>query len=256
MTPTRSRREPPRFRRVEVARLEELSPFMTLITLAGVDLEGLEPPLPAASVRLLLPTADTHLVLPTWNGNEFLLEDGIRPTLRTLTPVRLDTARLELDIVIVRHGHGPLSAWAGTAEQGDQVAVSGTGRGYEIDPVARSFLLAGDESALPAITQVLEALPEEALVRVILEVNHLDARIELPDHPGATVQWHQLDNGALPGEALGGAVVGAALDPGSRVWAAGEAAAMQRIRRHLFDERELPRADVVVRGYWKHGRGA
>jgi NADPH-dependent ferric siderophore reductase len=38
------------------------------------------------------------------------------------------------------------------------------------------------------------------------------------------------------------------------VWAAGEAAAMQRIRRHLFDEREVPRAQATVRGYWKHGR--
>jgi len=198
---------------------------------------------------------DSELVLPAWNGNEFLLEDGSRPTIRKLTPVRLDTARLELDIAIVRHGHGPMSAWAGTAEHGDHVAVSGTGRGYEIDPGCRSFLLVGDESALPAIAQVLEALPGEALVRIILEVHDRAARIELPHHPGATVQWHLLDHGALPGEASLGAVVSAALDPGSRVWAAGEAAAMQRIRRHLFDERQLPRDQAVVRGYWKHGRG-
>jgi NADPH-dependent ferric siderophore reductase len=38
------------------------------------------------------------------------------------------------------------------------------------------------------------------------------------------------------------------------VWAAGEAAAMQRIRRHLFDEREIPRPRTWIRGYWKHGR--
>jgi NADPH-dependent ferric siderophore reductase len=39
-----------------------------------------------------------------------------------------------------------------------------------------------------------------------------------------------------------------------RVWAAGEAAAVQRIRRHLFQDRQLPRAQATVRGYWKHGR--
>jgi NADPH-dependent ferric siderophore reductase len=38
------------------------------------------------------------------------------------------------------------------------------------------------------------------------------------------------------------------------VWAAGEAAAMQRLRRHLFDERGVPRSAAVVRGYWKRGR--
>ena len=44
------------------------------------------------------------------------------------------------------------------------------------------------------------------------------------------------------------------LGPEVRVWAAGEAAAMQRIRRFLFDERALPRSRTVIRGYWKHGR--
>jgi NADPH-dependent ferric siderophore reductase len=38
------------------------------------------------------------------------------------------------------------------------------------------------------------------------------------------------------------------------LWVAGEAAAMQRIRRHLFENRGLPRAHTWVRGYWKHGR--
>jgi NADPH-dependent ferric siderophore reductase len=38
------------------------------------------------------------------------------------------------------------------------------------------------------------------------------------------------------------------------VWVAGEAAAVQRIRRHLFAERGLTRAQAVVRGYWKQGR--
>ena len=229
---------------------------MTRITLVGADLEGLEPGLPAASVRVLVPAAESELVVPAWNGNEFLLEDGSRPILRTLTPVRFDAPGLELDIAIVRHGHGPLSSWAETAAPGDHVAVSGTGRGYEIDPEARAFLLVGDESALPAIAQVLEALPRDALVRVVLEVHDRAARIELPEHPGATVRWYRLDDGALPGEALFAAVVGAALDPGSHVWAAGEAAAMQRIRRHLFDDRGLPRDHAVVRGYWKYGRGA
>ncbi len=39
------------------------------------------------------------------------------------------------------------------------------------------------------------------------------------------------------------------------VWAAGEAAGMQRIRHLLFAERGVARGDAVVRGYWKAGRG-
>jgi NADPH-dependent ferric siderophore reductase len=35
---------------------------------------------------------------------------------------------------------------------------------------------------------------------------------------------------------------------------AGEATAVQRIRRHLFEDGRLPRVRASVRGYWKHGR--
>ena len=76
----------------------------------------------------------------------------------------------------------------------------------------------------------------------------------LPEHPGATVQWWDLAPGAPPGDALGAAVRDVELADGTRVWAAGEAAAVQRIRRHLFDDRGLSRAETSVRGYWKHGR--
>lgn len=86
---TRARREPPRFRRVALRRVEPLSPHMTRITLAGTDLEGLTVTLPAASVRLLLPSPGTReLIVPSWNGNEFLLTDGARPTIRPRRRVR------------------------------------------------------------------------------------------------------------------------------------------------------------------------
>ncbi len=254
MSEIRARREPPPFRTVEVSRVVHRSPRMVRVTLAGPELTGFDPGLPAASVRLLLPPDGSELVLPTWNGNEFLHDDGSRPIIRTLTPLRFDPDPPELDVEIVRHGHGLLSSWAGTVQPGDPVAVSGTGRGYEIDPDARSFLLAGDESALPAISVLLEALPPEAGVRVLAEVHDLDGRLDLPAHPGATVDWHPFEPGGRAGDALVAAVTGAELTPDVRVWVAGEAAAVQRIRRHLFDDRGLGRSQAVVRGYWKHER--
>ena len=82
MKAIRARREPPPFRIVKVAQIESRSPHMVRITLAGPMLQGLDPGLPAASVRVLLPGDPTEVVLPTWSGNEFLLEDGSRPTIR------------------------------------------------------------------------------------------------------------------------------------------------------------------------------
>ncbi len=255
MSSIRTRREPPHFRGVAVARTEPRSPFLVRVTFAGPELEGLDPGLPAASVRLLIPVAGTpDVVLPTWNGNEFLYADGSRPAIRTLTPLRLDPVACELDVEVVRHGRAPLSTWVDTARPGDRVAVAGTGRGYDVDASARSFLVAGDESALPAITTVLAALPDEASVQVIVELRDVAGRIDLPLGAGTTVQWCELTRGAPPGDSLVSAVSSATLDPDVRVWAAGEAAAVQRIRRHLFDERGLGRSQAVVRGYWKYGR--
>ena len=256
MAATRLRREPPPFRLAEVRRTEALTPHLMRVVIGGDGLEGLEPGLPAASVRVLLPPPEaTELVVPAWNGNEFLFSDGTRPPIRTLTPRRFDPGALELTVDVVLHDEGPLSAWGRSASAGDPVAVSGTGRGYAIEVEGDAFLLAGDESAIPAISQLLEALPSTARVEVVIEVAHPDARLELPDHPRAQVRWVDLPDGATPGDALVTAVLDAAVDADTRVWAAGEAAAMQRIRRHLFEERGLGRSAAVVRGYWKRGRG-
>lgn len=249
----RPRREPPPFRRVTVVRSVRRTPHLVSVTLGGPELDGLDPGLPAASVRLLLPRHG-ELELPTWTGNEFLLADGSRPPLRTLTPRRWDGDRLELDVEVVLHGAGPLSAWAATAAPGAAAAVSGTGRGYEIDPATADYVLAGDESAIPAISVLIEALPPEAAVAIHIEVAHPDARVDLPPHPGAALTWHDLPADAPPGAALAAAVRDAAIPTDAQVWVAGEAAAVQQIRTHLFDDRHLDRAQCTVRGYWKHGR--
>src|SRR5207244_3437292 len=88
-------------------------------------------------------------VMPTWTGNEFLLPDGRRPTIRTFTPRRLDPQALELDLEIVVHGDGAASEWAATAAPGDPAAVSGPGRGYAFEPDAPAFRLGRGRPAHP-----------------------------------------------------------------------------------------------------------
>lgn len=252
----RVRREPPAFRRVEVLRTASLSPWLLRVTLVGSELASMPVALPAASVRLLLPAEPgAELTVPTWNGNEFLAADGTRPTIRTYTPRRHHPQRRELDIDVVLHDQGVVAAWAAAAQPGSPAAVSGPGRGYAIDESVRSFLLAGDEAAIPAISQLLEVLPARATVQVLIEVAHADARHALPQHPGAEVAWLDLPPGAPPGQALVAALSDASMAPDTRVWAAGEAAAMQRLRHVAFEDRGLARSQAVIRGYWKIGRG-
>jgi len=234
-----------------------LTPHLHRVIFAGDDLSLMEVPAPAASVRLLLPPAGTaDLVLPVWSGNEFLLPGGERPPIRTFTPRRVTPDAGEIDLEIVLHSSGVASDWARAASEGAPVALSGPGRGYAIDAEASGFLLAGDESALPAISQLLEVLPPALPVQVHLEVAHPDARLPLPDHPGATVAWRDLPAGSDPGATFVAAVQESDLPEGVRAWVAGEAAAVQRVRKHLFAERGLARSQATVRGYWKRGKAA
>ena len=228
---------------------------MMRVTFTGAGLEGLVIGQPAASVRLLLPSSGSgELVMPRWRGNDYRLPDGQRATIRTFTPRRFDPDDLELDLDIVLHGGGVAPAWAQAVEPGDPGAISGPARGYTVDGEATEFVLAGDETAIPAISQLLDALPHTTPVDVHVEVAAPDARVDLTEHAATTVTWHELPADATPGDALVHAVRDADLVPDTRVWAAGEAAAVQRIRKHLFDERDLPRPHCTVRGYWKHGR--
>lgn len=255
----RLRREPPAFRVVAVRAVSDVTPRLRRVVVGGDALEGFDEPDPGASVRVLLPDGDGTLTLPEWDGNEFLAPDGSRPTIRTITPRHRDPARNELTLDFVVHGGGAASQWAAAASPGDQVAVSGPGRGWHPPEGASTFLLAGDETALPAISQLLEVLAAShagATVDVVVEVGSSEARHDLPAHPRCSIAWFELGRGDAPGAALVPAVEAADIGADTVVWVAGEAAAVQKVRKHLFDQRGLARSQATVRGYWKHGRAA
>lgn len=255
-TVARTRRQPPPFRRVAVKTIEDLTPRMRRFVLGGPELSGFELPEPAASVRVLLPPPghDT-IVMPTWTGNEFELPGGDRAPIRTFTPRRFEPDPPELTIDVVLHEGGAASDWAHEALPGTETAVSGPGRGYDIETDAATYLLAGDETAIPAISQLLEVIPHTIEVDVHVEIAHASAQLDLPPHPMAEVHWHVAASGARPGDGFVTAIEGLGEIP-EAVWVAGEAAAVQRIRTHLSEVRDRPRSSNTVRGYWKHGRSA
>lgn len=206
---------------------------------------------------MLIPPHDApELVIPTWRGNEFLLPDDVKPAIRTFTPSLMDAATRELELDVVLHGPGVASEWAAHVRVGDLAAVSGPGRGYTINNEASDYLIGGDESAIPAIRQLLVAMPTTIPTRVYIEVTSLDARGELVPADHLSVDWLTSAPGAPPGTALADAAIAAPIERDTHVWIAGEAAAVQRIRRHFFTERDFPRTRATIRGYWKHGRAS
>ncbi len=229
---------------------------MIRVTFGGASLDGYAVDQPGASSRLLIPGPHEDVfTIPEWQGNEFLYEDGSRPVVRTLTPSLDEPNALTTHFDIVVAHSGALARWASAASPGDRAAISGPKKGYAVDPGAGSYLIAGDETALPAISQVLAAIPSGIETIVLIEVGAADAAPGMADHAGST-EWIVTESGSTPGSGLADAVTAIDVDESMRVWAAGEAASMQRIRVHLFRNLGLPRSIASVRGYWKHGRAA
>lgn len=250
------RKPPPPFAVVTTVARQDLTPRMVRLTLRGDGLRELGPSDPAASIRLVVPSSPaSDLVIPTWNGNEFLLPDGTRPALRTFTPLRIDREAGQLDVEIVNHPGGAVSRWAAQAQVGSEAAISGPGNGYEIESDVAMFVLLGDETAIPAMGELLSVLPAVP-IEIHIEVESAEARLNFDAPPHAAVTWHVRGEGERPGFALVKvAQTFENFDETSRLWAAGEAAAMQAIRNHLFKELGLPRSVATVRGYWKVPRG-
>jgi NADPH-dependent ferric siderophore reductase len=240
---------------VEVRRADWLTPHLVRVTFGGPALDGFELGLPTGHIKVFLPSAgEPEPALPSYGPDGPTFDDALpRPTIRTYTPRRFDTATRELVVDFVIHEEGPASDWAARAAPGDKVAIAGPGRGYDVDRDARSFVIGGDEAALPALGVLLETLPSDASIDVIAEVRDDTARVELPDHPGARTHWCESRPDDAPGSALGAAFRDVELQSDTRVWVATEAHAVRTIRRALLNDRECDPARVVTRGYWKLG---
>jgi NADPH-dependent ferric siderophore reductase len=174
------------------------------------------------------------------------------PVTRTYTVRSWDPEVRELTLDFVVHGdEGLAGPWALRVQPGEVVRFMGPGGAYAPDHGADWHLLAGDESALPAIAAALESLPDGAVVRAFVEVSGPAEEQKIDSD--AEVVW--LHRGDRP---VGAALVEAvrALEfPEGRVHAFvhGEAGFVKELRALLRVERGIPRDDLSISGYWRLG---
>lgn len=247
----RRRRHPPK--RVEVVSVTRVAPRLVSVSVRG-PFEGFDDLAPTSHIKVFLPApGQAELALPELGENGLVWPEGsARPFVRTYTPRRYDPATRTLDVEFVLHGEGPASTWAERARPGDRLAIAGPGGRFSLDRDVTRWWIAGDESALPAVGTLLDALPAGAEADVHLEVGGAEDEIGFDSAASVQVRWHHRRPGEW-GQELAAAARQADLDGGTRVWVATEAGAVRAIRRHLLAERGLPASAVVTRGYWRLG---
>ena len=214
-----------------VRSVQQLSPHFTRITLTGPQLQFFGTDGDDQRIKVLFPSPDGRLNdvgaddedairRGTWYEEWRALPEAERSPMRTYTVRAVRPALAEVDVDMVAHGDvGPASRWVQRAEQGDQLVVVGpdarsihSAGGRDWAPgAAREMLLAGDETAAPAICAILEDLEPGRSAHAFIEVptaaDFLD--VSLPE--GADITWLAREEHPH----------GHALVPAVRQWAAG-----------------------------------
>jgi NADPH-dependent ferric siderophore reductase len=178
-----------------------------------------------------------------------------QPVTRTYTLRRADAERQQVTIDFVVHGDEGIAApWAAHAEPGDVLTMSGAGGAYRPDPDYDWHLLAGDESALPAICSALEALPADARGLAYLETSDPGEYLDAKPPAGVEISWlHRSEPGSQPRLLADTLLAGPWLSGRADVFAHGERESMKAIRAAL--KSRLGDGDQVsLSGYWAYGR--
>ncbi|MGP4004752.1 siderophore-interacting protein [Streptomyces sp. 8N706] len=249
-------RRKPGLNKAQVIRTQRLTPHLVRVVLGGEGLAGFRAGEHTDHyIKVLFPAEG--VAYPEPFDIEAVRRDLPRdqwPRTRTYTVRSWDPGARELAVDFVIHGdEGLAGPWAANARPGEEVLFLGPGGGYAPDPAADWHLLAGDESALPAIAASLERIPAGATVRAFVEVAGPEERLELTAPEGTEVVW--LYRGDAPaGTALVPAVRDLEFPAGDvHAFVHGEAGFVKELRRYLRIDREVPRERLSISGYWRRG---
>ncbi|WP_250005864.1 siderophore-interacting protein [Actinoplanes sp. M2I2] len=239
-----------------VTRVEQLTPHMVRVVLGGEALKSIEAGAYTDHyVKALFPLPGVTYPEPFDMGQiRETLPRADWPAVRTYTVRKWLPEIPEMWVDFVVHGdEGIAGPWAVGAKPGDPFRFMGPGGGYT--PAADSdwHLLAGDESALPAIAAALEGMPAGASVRAFIEIDNADEEQKLEASDDAEITWLHRD-GRPVGEALIEAVRGYEFPAGRmQAFVHGEANFVKDLRRYLKVERAIPMDQLSISGYWRRG---
>lgn len=219
-----------------VLRSERISPHLVRVVLGGAGFDDFAPSEFTDSYVKLLFQADGAEITRTY-------------TVRSVDP----TAR-EIAIDFVVHGDdGIAGPWAERVQPGETISMFGPGGAYAPRTDADWHLLAGDESAIPAIAVALAALPAGTKAKVFVEVGSVLDEIAFETAADIELTWvHRED---APESLLGDAVRSAEWLPGvAQVFIHGEArVVMSDLRKYVRNERGVAAEWASISGYWRRG---
>jgi NADPH-dependent ferric siderophore reductase len=282
---------------VSVKALQRLSPSFTRVTFAGPSLAHFADNGYDQRFKLIFPAPACGFdKMPTserWYSELRALPEEEQCGVRTYTVRAVRQALGEVDVdMVVHEAHGdddcgPALRWLRDAAVDDEILLLGPDARWDgphggIDfhaPEGAQILIAGDETAAPAIAAILEDLPITARGKAFIEVPTAADVLELDAPEDFSVVWLPRE-GAVWGEQLIPAVTEAAraMDfarteqfeenedemiweapeaiaaADAYVWIAAESGVVKTLRFTIRKELGLPKEAGAFMGYWRNGR--
>ncbi|EJN02182.1 siderophore-interacting protein [Phyllobacterium sp. YR531] len=246
----------PYFREMRVLSAKNISPNMRRVSLHGKNMQRFA--YGGMHVRILIPPV--HVDTPQWpvtgDDGRPVWPDGDRKLLSRVYTIRsIDPESGNVEIDVVTHDGTPGSEWALGAVEGDIVGMTGPGGGDAGD--ADWYLLAGDETALPAIGRIIERLPPNVTVVARIEVDNPAEEQSFNSRCNLDVQWlHRNGVDAGTTTLLQDAVKLVRLPSNGEqifVWSGCEFSAFKAIRSYVRKHLKLERNQHLVVSYWRRG---
>ncbi len=248
---------PPAFRLITVAAVTDVGPHMRRVRFRNSDLQRYDQN-DNLHCKLIFPQpGDEQPEWPTLaaNGVPQFPKGEKHLDVRTYTIRRISAREGWFEVDFVLHDDaGPGARWADQAAVGQQLGMSGPGG--RTAPSTSWMLLAGDETALPAICRIGETLPAGTRGHVIVEVQSSQDEIPMTLPKGMALQWIYRDKSAAGENTLLADAIQACTIPenGDRfVWVGAELSTAQTVRKWLRDDIGLSGKEQLVVAYWRHG---
>lgn len=250
------KRKPRKAHEATVTGRRQISPDLVRLSMNSPAFVGKELQFTDHDIKLLFVPEDADYSWP-FDIEQIRAEQprNMLPITRTYTLINLDSETGDFDVDFVTHGDSGLAGpWARKAGVGDKLGFLGPGGAWGPTAEYEHFVLAGDESAAPAISAGLKHLPEGTTATAYIEIEAEDRKFELPTREGVEIHWI-LRNGATHGTELSHAVREAGIPEGRKTswFIHGVAEMIKELRRFLFVESEIPKKDVSISGYWRIG---
>ncbi|GAA0312324.1 siderophore-interacting protein [Psychrobacter aestuarii] len=224
-------------RTLQVLHAEQITPHMRRITLGGAEMHDFPKDQESAYIKLLFDQA----------GSE-------RPLMRTYTIRTQRDTEIDVDFV-VHEQTGIASQWALDAQIGDTIRIGGPGPAKLMTLDADWFLLAGDMTALPAISVNLEKLPADATGYAVIEIASEMDKQDLVKPAGVEVIWVINATTSATHSPLLEQIRALTWQDGQpSVWVACEFHSMRQLRDYFKHTRSVSKSHLYVSSYWKIDR--